>query len=357
VFRFAAFTDVTFESDAAFPDTEFSGEADFDRASFAGDAVFRRSVFNYAKFADTVVADAIGFDEAEFERSATFRVRPDDDEALVHLPRAVINAGRIEQPERGSAFYDCTDAHVGEVALADEHCEHGLFDHFRFCRTSFDGFDFTDHKDQLARTNWIIHEFAVESAADGVEYATLSPETLENTYLKAKNCASDFGDRKAAAEFFIKEMLYRRKKNLAVALDRKRATAPTARAQALGRWLGNLILHQTCGYGERLWRVVYVSGAAVALWGVFYTLIGEGTRGQSELTTTGLKGTAQLASVDGLEVLGKNIYFSLVTFTTLGYGDIQPIGATASMLAGLEAFFGAMLVALVVFVLGRRVAW
>ena len=357
VFRFAAFTDVMFEGDAAFSDTEFSGEADFNRASFAGDAVFRRSIFNYAKFADTVIADSIVFDEAEFEKSVTFRVRPVDDEALIRLPRAVITGGRIEQPEEGSAFYDCTDAHVGEVELDDEHCEHGLFDHFRFCRTSFDGFDFTDHKDQLARTNWIIHEFAVESVSDEIEYANLTPDTLENTYLKAKNCASDFGDRKAAAEFFIKEMLYRRKKNLAVALDRKQTTSPTARTQALGRWLGNMILHQTCGYGERLWRVVYVSGAAVVLWGAFYTILGEGTRGQSELTTSGLDGLAQIASIDGLAVLGKNIYFSLVTFTTLGYGDIQPIGATASMLAGLEAFFGAMLVALVVFVLGRRVAW
>jgi hypothetical protein len=269
----------------------------------------------------------------------------------------VIRGGRIEQPSEGNTFYDCTDAHVGEVILHDEHCEHGLFDYFRFCRTSFDGFDFTDHKSQLAQTNWVIHEFALDEAPGDTDYATPGPDTLENTYLKAKNCASDFGDRKAAAEFFIKEMLYRRKKNLAVALDRERQVAPTARVQAFGRWLGNNVLHQTCGYGERLWRVVYVSAVAIVFWGLLYTMVGEGTRGRSDLTTSGLDSAGQLASIEGLTILGKNLYFSLVTFTTLGYGDIQPVGATASMLAGLEAFFGAMLVALVVFVLGRRVAW
>jgi voltage-gated potassium channel Kch len=56
-------------------------------------------------------------------------------------------------------------------------------------------------------------------------------------------------------------------------------------------------------------------------------------------------------------VRGLNLYFSVVTFTTLGYGDIRPIGTTARFLAGLESFVGALMVALVVFVLGRRVSW
>lgn len=52
-----------------------------------------------------------------------------------------------------------------------------------------------------------------------------------------------------------------------------------------------------------------------------------------------------------------NQYFSAVTFTTLGYGDIQPASGAAQLLATVESFVGALLMALLVFVLGRRTTW
>lgn len=56
-------------------------------------------------------------------------------------------------------------------------------------------------------------------------------------------------------------------------------------------------------------------------------------------------------------VLFKSFYFSVVTFATLGYGDIQPIGSTARLLAGVETILGSLLTALLVFVLARLVTW
>ena len=188
-------------------------------------------------------------------------------------------------------------------------------------------------------------------------WTEFAPATLENTYLKAKNCASDFGDRKAAAEFFIKEMVYRRRKNWDAAFTQEADVSLRNRAKALGKWFGNNVLHQTCGYGERLWRVVYVSAVAVALWGLMYATVSKGTTESTGLAAQDASGLLWLLSPEGIITLGENMYFSMVTFTTLGYGDIQPVGTTARTLAGLEAFFGALLVALVVFVLGRRVAW
>jgi hypothetical protein len=43
-----------------------------------------------------------------------------------------------------------------------------------------------------------------------------------------------------------------------------------------------------------------------------------------------------------------SIYFSFVTITTLGYGDILPVTAFARMLAALQAFFGQAFVAILV---------
>jgi hypothetical protein len=47
-------------------------------------------------------------------------------------------------------------------------------------------------------------------------------------------------------------------------------------------------------------------------------------------------------------------YFSVVTITTLGYGDIQPVGAAARLLAGFEALTGQLYVATVIAALVGR---
>jgi len=179
------------------------------------------------------------------------------------------------------------------------------------------------------------------------------PGLLEATYLRAKNSADAFGHRKAAAEFFIKELTFRRQKNLQQLGD---GDVPLLdRLESGGKAFGNWVLYTTCGYGERLWRVIYISVVIVLAWGLFYTVLTKGTEGA--VSSSGLDSPLELLSSSGFVMLGKNIYFSIVTFTTLGYGDVRPVGTVARALAGVESFLGALLLALVVFVLGRRVAW
>jgi hypothetical protein len=48
------------------------------------------------------------------------------------------------------------------------------------------------------------------------------------------------------------------------------------------------------------------------------------------------------------------LYFSLTTLTTLGYGDIVPVGGSVRMLAGLEAGTGVMYAAVTIAVLVSR---
>lgn len=45
------------------------------------------------------------------------------------------------------------------------------------------------------------------------------------------------------------------------------------------------------------------------------------------------------------------LYFSLVTLSTIGYGDIVPVGAEVRMLAALEGLFGVLYIAITVAVL------
>lgn len=74
------------------------------------------------------------------------------------------------------------------------------------------------------------------------------------------------------------------------------------------------------------------------LWAVVYTLV--------ELIWPG--------SVNGFEVGGDAqwnsewLYFSFVTMTTLGYGDIAPVSAIARVLAYMQAVFGQFYIAILV---------
>ena len=52
-------------------------------------------------------------------------------------------------------------------------------------------------------------------------------------------------------------------------------------------------------------------------------------------------------------ILFTSLYFSVTTFGTLGYGDIQPVGTAARALASVESLLGALLLALLVYVLTR----
>lgn len=110
-------------------------------------------------------------------------------------------------------------------------------------------------------------------------------------------------------------------------------------------------------YGESPWRIIGTSGLIIAIFGILYSISGG-------ITVTTKPAThafhlLQLGSVSvpaPIETLLINLYFSVVTFTTLGYGDIQPSNGATQALAGLESLLGAVLIALLVFVLGRRAA-
>ena len=48
------------------------------------------------------------------------------------------------------------------------------------------------------------------------------------------------------------------------------------------------------------------------------------------------------------------LYFSVVTFTTLGYGDFQPAVGLSRFVVSLEAIIGAITMALFVYTFARR---
>lgn len=111
-------------------------------------------------------------------------------------------------------------------------------------------------------------------------------------------------------------------------------------------------------YGSSPYRVLVVSLFVIVVSALLYPLTGgiqETQDGQS--ITYAIENPQTAPNFWIAQVLYKSFYFSIVTFATLGYGDIQPIGMTARMLASVETILGSLLSALLVFVLARIVTW
>jgi hypothetical protein len=102
-----------------------------------------------------------------------------------------------------------------------------------------------------------------------------------------------------------------------------------------------------CGYGEKPLRVVLFSMALILFCAVSYYFLGiSGANGMVGLNLSH-------SFSENLLAFGNCLYYSVVTFTTLGYGDYTPVGGSKVM-AALEAFTGSFTMALFVVVFVKK---
>jgi hypothetical protein len=128
------------------------------------------------------------------------------------------------------------------------------------------------------------------------------------------------------------------------------------RLKSLGQYVAasfNWYVHR---HGESVKRLLGVSGLLVFLCGIAYA--GAGVARRSTETETMYRLTrADLVDPGAMLIDLLNAwYFSVITFSTIGYGDFYPASPVSRLLVGIESLAGAIFIALFVFVLGRRVA-
>lgn len=155
-------------------------------------------------------------------------------------------------------------------------------------------------------------------------------EQAEEICRNIRNVAANQGLVDMAGHFFYKEMTMRRKQHAKLSAK---------------RWISKFV-DLTCGYGERPMNVIIFSWAVILISALCFYLFGIVEQGQ-------LLGGGQISSEGWLHDVLTSIYYSVVTFTTLGYGDIVPIGFSR-FFAALEAFTGSFTLALFVVVFVKK---
>jgi len=102
-----------------------------------------------------------------------------------------------------------------------------------------------------------------------------------------------------------------------------------------------------CGYGEAPLRIIGISILIILVCAVLYTFTGLNYQG-TILAYSSVQSTEQ-----NFGFFLSCIYYSVVTFTTLGYGDFTPVGLSRAI-AAFEAFTGSFTLALFVVVFVKK---
>lgn len=145
-----------------------------------------------------------------------------------------------------------------------------------------------------------------------------------------KNCEKQ-GLFQTAGYFFHREMVVRRYQMPQYSFDR----------------LVSKMVDAFCGYGEKPLNVVIFSMVLILFCAISYFFLGiSGAHGMVEASLNS-------SFKDNVLAFGNCLYYSVVTFTTLGYGDFTPVGPSKVM-AALEAFTGSFTMALFVVVFVKK---
>ena len=171
--------------------------------------------------------------------------------------------------------------------------------------------------------NYIIYEER-ERINEGLSF-----EELETIYRNLEQNMHNHGNYRIAGEFYYREMECRKK-----AMREKRFSS------AWFKSFGYSLLKYTCGYGEKSERTALVSLITILMFSLLYWF------------TRCLEYPMKNPTI--LQQIGSTLYFSFVTFTTLGLGDIEPLNFWGRAFICCEAVIGAFFMALFVVVFARK---
>ena len=309
------FDKCTFEENVVFAGPW--SEPDSAAVEFKADVIFNSSVFKgQARFRNAVFRGTAGFDGCAFDGVVTFKNALFQADAKFRT--AVFNGYCL----LGSAVFEASA---------------------RFANTHFaKGANFSEVK-FLSQTDFggVYSSSRAVPVYDSIVFRRRQYGEDESFWRFIKQSAQEAGYYQLAGECFYNERCARLwKKFRGAAYDGLSPSKKLLRLFSAVRLLPEFIFGRLLfGYGERPVRVLIASALIIVLCAFFYSHPGS---------------LAHRDSLDGTSFL-QGLYFSTITFTTLGYGDLYPApNGFSRPVAMAEAVAGGCLMALFVVCLAKR---
>lgn len=310
------FFETEFHGNAGFAWTEFYGDTKIEKVEFQGEVRFASAKFKSVSFRETRFGGEARFNGTLFRNTASFkRTRFEggaDFEEVTFSGDAEFNKTQFWPTSRISVALA-----KGKISFAGASLENVSLTPLKLHRSA--SIDFTG---ALLRNTQMKREDIQDNIAD--EREKRFSEAGE-TYLLLKNNFHSLGRYEDESWAFKKEKDFERKSYF--------------HARSL-RWLGSMFWNLLYGYGEKPFWILGWCGLLLLLSSFIYWL----SKGVFQVLGT------YLVPVDDY---WNNLYFSVVTFTILGYGDFRPIGKIR-VLASIEAFLGIFFIALFIFAFARK---
>jgi len=366
--RFTNFTDAEFLGNAYFENSKFSGDVNFWNSEFSEKAYFENSEFSEnanfwnakflgnANFRDAEFLGDAYFGYTKFLKMANFREATFSEEANFREATFSGESNFREATFSGNANFEGAEL-TGKFEFIPDKSEIIILentyfsDNVRikadmskcsFANSNIERVDMTDSAWNVENKPKDSYKIWEERQGELIS----KWKELEGIYRRLKQSCQKFGDTNPAGEFYYREMECKRKRS------------------GGGKWFWYGIFKVSCGYGEKPINVILLSGIIIFLssFGFFYNgieLLGSQVLDipprlisyDISLNITWFKANFWKVIIDWIECL----YTSIITFTTLGYGDVHPIGYSR-IVASIEAGFGIFLTALFVFVFTRKMS-
>ena len=135
-------------------------------------------------------------------------------------------------------------------------------------------------------------------------------------------------------EFFIREMIARRKQFPKFSLTR----------------FGSKLIDLTTGYGEKMGNIVYTMLAIIIVSAILFGL--DGVSYGDRIVAFKTMGTD--GGYSYFETLVNLIYFSVVTYSTVGYGEILPTGLLGKIVMMFEGMVGAIVMSIFIIAMYKK---
>ena len=304
--RYANFKNVIFKDYAIFLGVTFKGDAGYWNMPFEIVGDFYQSFQGYVLFEDVTFKGYSIFRNVTFKGDAVFKIKSFA-KTLDFSEISIFSGQKLNlksENKRGDISFE--RAHLENTYLDIELVEGILI-------------DFTDAllKNTRFGRDQIENHIFQEKKKDFTQ--------AKKVFLLLKNNFHNIGQYEDESWAFKKEKDMERKDN--------------CHFKTLHKWLWSCFLNGIFGYGEQPGKVI-ISAISIILIFTFLFM-------SSGISDTSIGGFTSNNFLDC-------VYFSVITFTTLGYGDFRPLEGCGRVFAGTEAFIGALMMALFVYTFARR---
>lgn len=330
--EYTDFMDATFEGNTDFMEATFKGYTGFMGATFKRSADFRGATFeNDANFRLKYLVKILDFSKIKAFSGKGLFIRLNNEGGKISFERAYLENVYLDIELNEGVLIDFNDALLRNTKIQRDQIENHILQ---------------EEKKEFSKAQQVFLLLKNNFHSIG-QY-----ENESWAYKKEK----DMDRLSHSYPFYMKELKKKDKKE-------KLPFLKWIKKGNFKKWIISAFSNMIYGYGERPWNVVKTAVVIIIIFALSFSLIGIGKPEIIELKVTGIyqnSGNIVDLAIKGflenseIRNFPDSLYFSLITFTTLGYGDFRPLEGLGRILAGSEAFLGAIMMALFVYTFARR---